>query len=96
MVYFADGLSDIPAFSVVNKYGGTTFAVYPAGDMKAMKQVEIMRQGNRINMFAEAVYSEGRTAYMWLCGKIEEFAEKIREEEKRKLSPFTDKKRPNI
>lgn len=94
MVYVADGPSDIPAFSVVNRNGGATFAVYPAGDMRAMKQVETMRQDNRINMFAEADYSEGKTACMWLCGKIEEFAEKIREEEKRKLIQFTNKKPP--
>ncbi len=29
MIYIADGPSDIPAFSVVNKNGGATFAVYP-------------------------------------------------------------------
>ena len=39
MMYVADGPSDIPAFSVVNKNFGATFAIYPKGDMKAMKQV---------------------------------------------------------
>lgn len=29
MIYIADGPSDVPAFSVVNKFGGATFAVYP-------------------------------------------------------------------
>ena len=37
-MYVADGPSDIPAFSVVNKNFGATFAIYPKGDMKAMKQ----------------------------------------------------------
>ena len=90
MVYVADGPSDIPAFSVVNKSGGATFAIYPAGDMKAMKQVEKMRAQKRINMFAEADYSEGKTACMWLCNKIIEFAERIREEERKKLTPYTE------
>ena len=40
MIYIADGPSDIPAFSVVNKNNGSTFAIYPHGDMKALSQVE--------------------------------------------------------
>ena len=94
MVYVADGPSDIPAFSVVNKNGGATFAVYPVGDMRAMKQVEQMRKDNRIQMFAEADYSEGKLANMWLCNKILEFAEKIRENEKNKLREYTNQKLP--
>ena len=91
MVYVADGPSDIPAFSVVNKNGGATFAVYPTGDLKAMEQVERLRENQRINMFAEADYSEGRTASMWLCNKIREFADKIREEERKKIEEYAEK-----
>lgn len=94
MVYVADGPSDIPAFSLINKNGGATFAVYPAGNAKAFRQVEQMRQENRINYFAEADYSEGKTAYMWLCNKIEEFAERMLKEEKNKLRKYTEKKTP--
>ena len=89
MVYVADGPSDIPAFSVVNKNSGATFAIYPQGDMKAMAQVEEMRKAGRVNMFAEADYSEGRTARMWICSKIKEFAERIKDEEKEKIAKFT-------
>lgn len=89
MVYVADGPSDIPAFSVVNKNNGATFAIYPKGDMKTMKQVEQMRADGRINMYAEADYTEGTTAYMWICNKISEFAERIRAEEKEKFSKYT-------
>ena len=88
MVYIADGPSDIPAFSVVNKNGGATFAIYPKGDFQAMSQVERMRLDGRINMYAEADYSEGTTAYMWICNKIKEFAEKIRKDEKDKILKF--------
>lgn len=90
MVYVADGPSDIPAFSVVNKNKGATFAIYPKGDMQAMKQVEQMRKDGRVNMFAEADYREGTTAYMWLSNKILEFAERIREEEKEKIAKFAE------
>ena len=88
MIYVADGPSDIPAFSVVNKNNGATFAIYPKGNMQAMKQVEQMRADGRINMYAEADYTEGTTAYMWICNKITEFAERIRKEEKDKIAKY--------
>lgn len=94
MVYVADGPSDIPAFSVINKSGGATFAIYPEGDREAFKQVEQMRRDGRIHAFAEADYSKNKTAYMWLCNKIEEFAERICKDERNKLSKYTDIKTP--
>ena len=94
MAYIADGPSDIPAFSVINKNGGATFAVYPAGDMKAMNQVEQMRKDGRVQMFAEADYSENKTACMWLCNKIEEFAERMLKDEKSRLLRYTEKTLP--
>lgn len=94
MVYIADGPSDIPAFSVVNQYNGATFAIYPKGDINAMRQVEQMRADGRINMFAEADYTEHSLARMWIRNKIEQFAERIRKEEREKLKKYTDKKPP--
>lgn len=85
MIYIADGPSDIPAFSVVNKNGGATFAVYPKHDTEAFRQVEQLRKDGRINMYAEADYSEGTTAYMWITNKIQEFADRIRCSEQQKL-----------
>lgn len=89
MLYVADGPSDIPAFSVINKNKGATFAIYPKGNEKALKQVEQMRVDGRINMYAEADYTEGTTAYMWICNKIKEFAERIRKDEKARISKYT-------
>ena len=94
MVYIADGPSDVPAFSVVNKHKGATFAIYPKGDMKAMEQVEKMRKDGRINMYAEADYSEGTTAYMWINYKIKEYAERIRKEEKGKIEKLVGEGTP--
>lgn len=85
MIYIADGPSDIPAFSVVNKNGGSTFAIYPKGDMIALKQVESMRKDGRVNMYAEADYSEGTTSFMWISNKIEELAQKIIKRERERL-----------
>ena len=79
MIYIADGPSDIPAFSVVNQYGGATFAIYPKGDLRAMQQVDQMRQDGRVDMYAEADYSEGTTAYLWILNKIQTLADGIRD-----------------
>lgn len=84
MIYIADGPSDVPAFSVVKGRGGATFAIYPAGDKKAFEQVERLREDGRIDMFAEADYSDGKTASMWICNKIREFADRIKAEEQAK------------
>lgn len=85
MIYIADGPSDIPAFSVVKKNGGATFAIYPKGDLKAMKQVEQMRQDGRVDMYAEADYSEETTAYLWITNRIQQMADHIRDTEKAKI-----------
>lgn len=85
MIYIADGPSDISAFSVVKRGGGATFAIYPRGDMRALKQVEQMRQDGRVEMFAEADYSEGTTAEMWIVNKIMQIAERIKRNEREKL-----------
>lgn len=89
MIYIADGPSDIPAFSVVKQNGGATFAVYPKGDERALKQVEQMRENGRVDMYAEADYSENTTANMWIKNKIQLIADRIREEEQRKITSCT-------
>ena len=89
MIYIADGPSDIPAFSVVKQNGGATFAIYPKGDMNAMRQVEQMRIDGRVDMYAEADYSKGTTAYMWITNKIQDMADRIRSNEKEKILAST-------
>ena len=85
MIYIADGPSDIPAFSLVHQNGGYTFAIYPRGDSRAMKQVEQMRADGRVDMYAEANYEKDTTAYMWITNKITEIADRIRRKEKERI-----------
>ncbi len=94
MIYIADGPSDIPAFSVMNQNGGATFAIYPKGDIAAMTQVEKMREDGRINMYAEADYTKGTTAHMWICNKVKEFADRILNEEQQKISKYAKRGTP--
>lgn len=78
MIYIADGPSDVPAFSVIKQYGGATFAIYPRGNEDAFKQVNQLVNDGRVDLFAEADYTEGSTTYMWICNKIKEMAERIK------------------
>ena len=84
MIYIADGPSDVPAFSLVKGRGGSTFAIYPKGNEEAFAQVEKLREDGRIDMFGEADYSNGTTASMWICNKIQELAELIKKTEQSK------------
>ena len=43
------------------------------------------RYDGRINMYAEADYSEGTTANMWICNMILQYAERMYRAEKAKL-----------
>lgn len=86
MIYVADGPSDIPAFSLINKYGGSTFAIYPKQNIKAFEQAEQLRHDGRINMYAEADYTQGTTAYMWITKMIEKYAQRIYHREKTKIA----------
>ena len=89
MIYIADGPSDVPAFSLVNSSGGYTFAIYPQNNNEAFRQVEKLRSDGRIDMYAQADYSEGTTAYMWITNAIENCAEKICKKERAKIEEST-------
>ena len=82
MVYVADGPSDVPAFSILNYNGGSTFAVYPMGDVKAFKQVDALRRDNRVQMFGEADYRKGEQSWLWLTEKARAIADQIVERKK--------------
>ena len=89
MIYIADGPSDVPAFSLVDQMGGATFAIYPRGDEEAMKQVEEMRDTDRVLMYAEADYSEGTTADLWIKNRIKRIADRIVKEHEEKVKNST-------
>lgn len=74
MVYVADGPSDVPAFSLVNQKGGATLAVYQKGNMNSFKQVDQLSRDGRVQMIAEADYTENSGAYMWLKTRLNEQA----------------------
>ena len=85
-IYIADGPSDVPAFSVINQYGGSTLAVFPKGDKVAFKHIECLRKDNRVQMLAEADYRPESTASMWIMNRIDELVEDIINTNRSKLN----------
>ena len=77
MIYIADGPSDIPVFSIVNRFGGRTFAVYQPGSSEEFSQVNNLQKQGRVQSFGEANYKEGSQTAMWLRNAVVEIAGQI-------------------
>lgn len=88
MIYIADGPSDIPSFSVVNRMGGKTFGVYAPGAQNFENAAVLQEQG-RVNSIAEADYSEGSAAERWLERSIRKIADEIAENRDRVLRGYS-------
>jgi hypothetical protein len=77
MVYIADGPSDIPCFSLVNQYGGRTYAVYKAGSEREFQKAYDLQKQRRVEAFGEANYTDGSQTAMWITHAVTDVAERI-------------------
>jgi len=77
MVYIADGPSDIPVFSIINQYGGKTFAVYRPGSESEFKQTYNLVQQGRVQASGPADYSPETHTAMLIRTAVEEIADRI-------------------
>jgi hypothetical protein len=77
MIYIADGPSDVPSFSVINQYGGTTFSVYQSQNKKQFEQVVDLQLKKRVQGIGEANYVDGSFSSMWILNAIERIAKRI-------------------
>ncbi len=77
MIYVADGPSDIPSFSIINQYGGKTFAVYKPGSRKHFEQVYDLQAQGRVQGIGEANYQEDSQTYLWLVHTVVQMARQI-------------------
>jgi hypothetical protein len=77
MIYVADGPSDIPVFSILNQYGGETFAVYKPEDAREFRRVRELVAQDRVNGGGPADYSEGTHTALWISDAAERIAERI-------------------
>jgi len=77
MIYIADGPSDIPVFSLINQFGGRTFAVYQPGSSKEFSQVNNLQKQKRVQSFGEANYTRDSQTSMWIKNAITEICSQI-------------------
>ena len=56
MIYIGDGLSDIPSFALLKKYGGMPIAVYEPGLFSKWSEVDFFKNEDRVNSVFEADY----------------------------------------
>jgi len=85
MLYVADGPSDVPVFSILNKYGGKTLGVYNPDQETHFRSVKSLRDQGRVQHFAEANYQPGSTAHRWIMASLEEMATVIVRDRERAL-----------
>jgi hypothetical protein len=77
MIYVADGPSDVPVFSVVNKGGGKTYAVYNPEEPEEFKQNDTLLQAGRIQAYGPADYRSSSSTAMWLTMHISSLCDRI-------------------
>ncbi len=74
MIYIADGPSDVPVFSIVNRFGGRTFAVYRPGSKEEFSRANNLQKQGRVQSFGEANYTQGSQTTMWIKNAVSEIA----------------------
>ncbi len=77
MIYIADGPSDIPSFSIINQYGGRSFAVWNRAIKESFEQVVKLGEQGRVQSYGEADYREGSQTYLWITHAVESTARRI-------------------
>ena len=86
MIYVADGPSDVPAFSILNKSGGRTLGVYTLAPSNNHKNVKSLQEHGRIQGMAEADFRPGKPAYLWLMDTLEQIGFEIVEARRQAFS----------
>ncbi len=56
MIYFGDGLTDVPCMKLVKQYGGHSIAIF---NKKEKHKVEPLLRDERVNFICESDYTEG-------------------------------------
>lgn len=90
MIFLGDGQTDIPAFSLINKSGGTSIAVYreikradgTIDEQATMKPYnegyQLAIESKRAEQLLPADYSAGKPLKMALLGYVEKMAKRIK------------------
>ncbi len=60
MIYFGDGMTDIPSMKLIKERGGNAIAVYAPGKSKDKHKAVKLLEDNRVNFALKADYRENR------------------------------------
>ncbi len=84
MIYIGDGPSDVPVFSVINRYEGKSYAVYAPGSNKAYAQAYALQiDEKRVHGIGPADFSESSQTSLWLKQTVKGIANQIVEKHRR-------------
>ncbi len=74
MIYIGDGMTDVPCFSLIKNYGGTTLAVYDAQNTKAYGKAWGFVKDGRVSNLHSADYTQGSDLYNTIVMAIDDIA----------------------
>jgi hypothetical protein len=77
MIAIADGPTDIPVFSILNKNTGRSVGVWNPNDSEHHERVANLEEEGRVNHSAPAIYTEGSDARYWIEKYIKRVADLI-------------------
>lgn len=70
MIYIGDGMTDVPCFSLLQLFGGTTIAVYDAQNTIAYGKAKNFKDEKRVNDLHDADYTKGSDLYNFIFESI--------------------------
>ena len=76
MIYIGDGMTDVPCFSLIKRFGGTTIAVYDAQNSNTFGKAWEFIKDERVNNLHSANYTKGSDLYNSLVMAIKEINNK--------------------
>lgn len=77
MVFSGDGLTDVPCFSIVSRFGGRALAVYDAANSASREAASAFLADGRVHATAARDYSPGGDARRALISLTDEIASEV-------------------
>ncbi len=83
IIYIGDGLTDVPCMTVTKNNGGYAVAVHKPDNVKSLSVCRKLAEGNRIDYFAPANYTKGKTLEKRVMLLLDLIVSNIRVEEEK-------------